>query len=83
MWKMWLDTVEMHHVRKLSDLNPKLSEIDRIMATEESKSHYVDYVIWIDINRTPSREKRDYKKKTQGNKSPSKYPNSTKHLKAV
>jgi len=49
----------MHHVRKLSDLNPKLSEIDRIMATKrKSKSHYVDYVIWIDINRTPSLEKK-------------------------
>lgn len=29
--------VEMHHVRKLSDLNPKLSEIDRIMIKRRRK----------------------------------------------
>lgn len=29
--------VEMHHVRKLSDLNPKLSEIDKIMAAKLRK----------------------------------------------
>lgn len=29
--------VEMHHVRKLSDLNPKLSEIDRIMVKVRRK----------------------------------------------
>lgn len=29
--------VEMHHVRKLKDLNPKLSEIDRIMAKRQRK----------------------------------------------
>jgi group II intron reverse transcriptase/maturase len=32
-----LDRVEMHHVRLLSDLNPKLSEIDRIMAKRRRK----------------------------------------------
>nr|YP_010424016.1 hypothetical protein NQV51_mgp39 [Aspergillus sclerotioniger]USH57614.1 hypothetical protein [Aspergillus sclerotioniger] len=29
--------VEMHHVRKLADLNPKLSEIDKIMASKRRK----------------------------------------------
>lgn len=29
--------VEMHHVRLLSDLNPKLSEVDRIMAKRRRK----------------------------------------------
>ena len=29
--------VEMHHIRKLADLNPKLSEIDRIMASKKRK----------------------------------------------
>lgn len=29
--------VEMHHVRKLSDLNPKLSEVDRIMVAKRRK----------------------------------------------
>jgi group II intron reverse transcriptase/maturase len=29
--------VEMHHVRKLKDLNPKLSEIDRLMASKKRK----------------------------------------------
>jgi hypothetical protein len=27
----------MHHIRKLSDLNPKLSEIDRIMIKKRRK----------------------------------------------
>jgi len=31
------DRVEMHHVRLLSDLNPKLSEIDKIMAKRRRK----------------------------------------------
>jgi group II intron reverse transcriptase/maturase len=31
------DRVEMHHVRLLSDLNPKLSEVDRIMAKRRRK----------------------------------------------
>lgn len=29
--------VEMHHIRKLADLNPKLSEVDRIMAKHRRK----------------------------------------------
>ena len=32
-----LENVEMHHVRKLSDLNPKISEIDRFMIKARSK----------------------------------------------
>ena len=31
------ENVEMHHVRKLSSLNPKLSELDRIMAKRNRK----------------------------------------------
>jgi hypothetical protein len=31
------ELVEMHHVRKLSDLNPKLSEVDRIMVKARRK----------------------------------------------
>lgn len=30
------DRVEMHHVRLLSDLNPKLSEVDRIMVKKKT-----------------------------------------------
>nr|YP_010833255.1 hypothetical protein QLP03_mgp066 [Agaricus bitorquis]WFG54002.1 hypothetical protein [Agaricus bitorquis] len=32
-----VENVEMHHVRKLSDLNPKISEIDRIMVKARRK----------------------------------------------
>lgn len=31
------ENVEMHHIRKLSDLNPKLSEVDRIMIRARRK----------------------------------------------
>lgn len=52
--------VEMHHIRKLKDLNPKLSEIDRIMAKRRRKQiplcrkchldHHVKHSSWTKTN---------------------------------
>jgi hypothetical protein len=39
----------MHHIRKLSDLNPKLSE-------KENKYHYVDLATWSIIVKQPNPE---------------------------
>lgn len=38
--------VEMHHVRLLKDLNPNMSEIDRLMSKRRRKKkfHYVNHV---------------------------------------